>query len=240
MTPYPSWCHHEGATGSSPTLRDGDERYPWRQEGRITEHQGSTHTDLPVEDRARQKYCYNCVIETYQTQAQNLAIRMLSDWALAEDATQGAFLSGYRAFRNFRGDSLKAWLLRIVANACRDSLRAKKARPVASLDFNPSDPEGQSGNPAFDPPSSDESPEEHAVRSELSSTIQRGLDSLPEERRLAVTLVDVQGFSYEEAAQVMDCSLGTVKSRIARGRAEVRDFLREHQELLPQRFRLTE
>lgn len=113
-------------------------------------------------------------------------------------------------------------------------LPARRARPALSLDF--SNPE-ISDVPAFDPPSPDESPEEHALRLEMGTAIQRGLDSLPQERRLAVTLIDVQGLSYEEGAKVMNCSLGTVKSRVARGRAEMRDFLRNHRELLPDPFR---
>ena len=72
---------------------------------------------------------------------------------------------------------------------------------------------------------------------ELGRAIQEGLSSLSEERRLAVNLVDVQGFSYEETAQIMNCSLGTVKSRVARGRADMRDFLRGRRELLPDKFR---
>ena len=84
---------------------------------------------MPVKDRAGREYCYNCVIEEHQAQAHNLALRMMVDWATAEDATQEAFLSGYRAFGGFRGDNLKSWLLRIVANACRDMLRARSPGP---------------------------------------------------------------------------------------------------------------
>ena len=100
-----------------------------------------THTTLPVQDRGGQSYCYNCIIETFQTQAYNLARRLLNDWALAEDAIQESLLSGYRAFHQFRGDNLRAWIMRIVANACRDLLRARKARPTVPLDPLPGDPE---------------------------------------------------------------------------------------------------
>ena len=122
--------------------------------------------------------------------------------------------------------------MRIVANACRDMLRVRKSRPTVSLDFSPLNPE-EPGNPSLDPPSTEESPEDYALRRELGRTIEEGLQSLSEERRLAVVLVDVQGFSYAESAEAMDCSLGTVKSRLARGRADLRDFLREHGEHLP-------
>ncbi|MCH8898284.1 MAG: sigma-70 family RNA polymerase sigma factor [Chloroflexi bacterium] len=86
-------------------------------------------------------------------------------------------------------------------------------------------------------PSGEESPEDHALRSELRRTIESALANLSADRRMAVLLVDVQGFSYEEAAQVMDCSLGTVKSRISRARRELRDYLRGAGELLPSQFR---
>ena len=201
-----------------------------------TQNHCKTHNTLPVKDRAGNEHCYNCVIEAHQTQAQNLALRMMGDWATGEDAVQEAFLSGYKAFSGFRGDNLKAWLMRIVANACRDMLRSRKARPTMSLAFSPLDPESTGSSP-IDPPSTDESPEDYALRRELGRAIQEGRMSLSDERRLAVNLVDVQGFSYEETAQVMDCSLGTVKSRLARGRADMRDYMLRHQELLPSQLR---
>lgn len=191
-----------------------------------------------VQDRGGQSSCYNCIIETYQTQAFNLASRMLNDWALAEDAIQEALVSGYRAFPRFRGDNLGAWLMRIVANQCRDMLRSRRARPTLPLDPLPSDADDP--NPiasALDIPSTEESPEDHAQRGELNRTIQAGLDTLPAEQRLALLLVDVQGFSYQEAGLTMNCSLGTVKSRVSRGRGGLRDYLRNQGELLPSQFR---
>ena len=94
----------------------------------------SPHANLRVADQAGQLACFNCVIETYQTQAYNLARRMLSDWASAEDALQENFVSAYRAFNRLRGEDLAAWVLRIVSNTCRDMLHARKSRPTVSLD----------------------------------------------------------------------------------------------------------
>ena len=134
--------------------------------------------------------------------------------------------------------SLRAWILRIVANQCRDMLRAQRARPTVPLNPRPESwelDEGSAGAP--DPPSGLPSPEEETERGELRRAIQAGLAMLPEERRLAALLVDVQGLSYEEAAQAMGCSLGTVKSRLSRARRELRDYLRSAGELLPARFR---
>ena len=198
----------------------------------------TSHEPLPVLDRSGNTHCYNCIIESMQTQAYNLALRMLDDWFLAEDAVQESFVSGYRAFHQFRGDNINAWVMRIVGNTCRDMLRSRKARPTIPLDPISSDPD--------DPTAPLRQPTSHPPKS-LWKTTQFGRnwpgqskqtwDSLPEEQRLAVLLVDVQGMDYEEAASAMDCSLGTVKSRLSRGRGRLRDFLRNTGELLPDLFR---
>ena len=198
----------------------------------------SPHANLQVKDKSGKSTCFNCLIETYQTQAYNLARRMLSDWALAEDAVQESFVSAYRAFNRFRGDNLTAWVLRIVSNTCRDILRARKARPTLSLDPLPTGDSDEPQRPsAVDLPSTEASPEDRAEQSELRAAIQACLDTLQEERRLAVLLVDVHGLSYEEASESMGCSLGTVKSRVSRGRGGLRDYLRQTGDLLPSRFR---
>ena len=113
----------------------------------------SPHANLLVNDQTGQAACFNCVIESHQTQAYNLARRMLSDWALAEDAVQESFVSAYRAFNRFRGENLTAWVLRIVSNTCRDMLRSRKSRPTVSLDPVPSSDgdEPQGLRPPFHP-----------------------------------------------------------------------------------------
>ena len=200
----------------------------------------SNHVILLVQDRSGRTSCYNCIIETYQTQAYNLARRMLDDWALAEDAVQESLVSGYRAYPKFRGDNLSSWLMRIVANTCRDMLRSRRARPTVPLDPTPVNEQEQGRTlSALDLPSTMESPQEHAERGALNRAIQDCLNSLPQEHRLAEVLVDVQGMSYEEASVAMNCNLGTVKSRVSRGRRGLRDCLQKAGELLPSRFRHT-
>ena len=200
----------------------------------------SNHVILLVQDRSGRTSCYNCIIETYQTQAYNLARRMLDDWALAEDAVQESLVSGYRAYSQFRGDNLSSWLMRIVANTCRDMLRSRRARPTVPLDPTPVNEQEQGRTlSALDLPSTMESPQEHAERGALNRAIQDCLNSLPQEHRLAEVLVDVQGMSYEEASVAMNCNLGTVKSRVSRGRRGLRDCLQKSGELLPSRFRHT-
>ena len=198
----------------------------------------TSHEPLPVLDRSGNTHCYNCIIESMQTQAYNLARRMLDDWSLAEDAVQESFVSGYRAFHQFRGDNLNAWVMRIVANTCRDMLRSRKARSTIPLDPISSaqdDPTAPLRQPTSHPPESLRKTTQ--FRRNWPGQSKRAWDSLPEEQRLAVLLVDVQGMDYEEAASAMDCSLGTVKSRLSRGRGQLRTFLRNTGELLPDLFR---
>lgn len=174
---------------------------------------------------------FNQLVEAYQAQVYNLAMRMLGDAAAAEDIAQETFFSAYRHLKSFHSGSFRAWLLRIGANASRDYLRSARLRRNVSL-------EELDGNPGFVLPSTSESPEAFALRQELSGTILKGLAGLPEEQRLAVVLVDLHGLSYEEVAQVMRIPIGTVKSRLSRGRMAMRDFLLTQRELLPGNLRL--
>ncbi len=163
---------------------------------------------------------------TYQGMTYNLAYRILGNAEGAEDAAQEAFIKAYRNLNQYRGGSFKAWLLRIVTNVCYD-------QPASSLEDVAVDPEhaGKLVDHA-------EEPGAYALRQELGRVIQAGIELLPAEQRMVLTLSDVEGLSYEEIAAVMDTSLGTVKSRLSRARAKLRDFLLEQQELLPKRYRL--
>ena len=198
----------------------------------------SDHPTLPIQDRKGAFYCFNCIVTSFQSPAYSLACRILNDRHLAEDAVQESLTSAYRSFGQFRGDNLRGWLMRIVTNSCRDMLRASRSRPSVPLDPVATEPDSDDGAlAAANLPSDQESPEEFAERGELRRTIVVGLDSLPEERKMAILLVDVEGFSYEETATALNCSVGTVKSRISRGRRELRDFLKDAGELLPSGLR---
>jgi RNA polymerase sigma-70 factor (ECF subfamily) len=174
---------------------------------------------------------FNCLVEQYQRLVYSVSLRMLGDPERAEDATQDTFISAYRAISKFRGGSFKAWIMRITSNACHDKMRVARRSQAASLDCLIE----ESGDFIRDDRA--ESPEEYALRRELGRTIGEGLAVLPEDQRLVVVLCDVQGLSYEEAAEAMKCSLGTVKSRLNRGRTRLRDFLVQRPELLPREFR---
>ncbi|MBM3128835.1 MAG: sigma-70 family RNA polymerase sigma factor [Chloroflexi bacterium] len=194
--------------------------------------------DEPTFIRAAQKgdvAAFNQLVRAYQAQVYRTAYRVLGDAASAQDATQDAFISAYKHLRAFRGGSFKAWLLRIVTNACYDQLRVKQRRPSASLDAMLLDPDNPA--PGLERAAS-ESPHDFAERQELGATIQRGLATLPNDQRMTLVLVDVEGLSYEDAADALATNVGTVKSRLSRGRAALRDFLVKQEELLPARYRL--
>lgn len=179
---------------------------------------------------------FNRLVLAHQDLAFNIAYRMLRDSAAAEDATQEAFISAYRNLNSFRGGSFKAWVMRIVTNACYDELRRRKRRPTTPLEpIDDNEEEIESPSWLTDP---HESPEQTALRFELSRAIQNCLDGLTEDFRAVVVLVDIQGLDYAEASAIVRTPLGTVKSRLARARRQMRTCLHGLGELLPATFRL--
>ena len=188
--------------------------------------------DLISRSKSGDVEAFNLLVEQYQRMVYNLALRMLGNAEAAEDASQDTFISAYKAIGKFRGGSFKSWVLRIAANSCHDKLRVARRYRVVSLDTLLLEPDElhQANN--------NESPEDYALRRELGRFLNEGLTHLSEDQRLVVILSDVQGLSYEEVAQATGCSLGTVKSRLNRGRTRLRDFLLQREELLPSKFRL--
>lgn len=181
---------------------------------------------------------FNRLILEYQNMAFNLAARMLNDDVSAEDVTQVAFISAYRNLDNFRGGSFRAWVLKMVSNACLDELRRRKRRPTTSLEpINEDDEEIESPAWLADPTSS---PEEQVEKSELERAVQSCITNLPEEFRSVVLMVDVEGLDYQEVSDAVGKPLGTIKSRLARARLKIRDCLQSYRELLPSIFRLGE
>jgi len=177
---------------------------------------------------------FNELVLHYQNRVFNLAYRIMGDEDSAADATQEAFISAYQAIGGYRGGSFRAWLMRIVTNACYDELRRRKRRPTSSLealyvtDTAPGEPLANGV----------EGPEAFAQRQDLNRALQAGLQTLPAEQRVALVLSDVQGYNYQEIANITGASLGTVKSRLSRARAKMRDYLLAQGELLPAMYRL--
>lgn len=176
---------------------------------------------------------FNELVQQYQSLVYNVAYRILGDEDAAADATQDAFFSAFRALNSFRGGSFKAWILRIVTNACYDQLRRRQRQPSSSLEALLV---GPGAHEAF--VDHTENPEAYALRMDLSRIIQEGLRTLPPEQRVTVILSDIQGLHYKEIAEITGVELGTVKSRLSRGRARLRDYLRAQEELLPRQYRL--
>jgi len=177
---------------------------------------------------------FNTLVLHYQDRVYNLAYRIMGEPGAAADATQEAFISAYKSLNRFRGGSFKSWLMRIVTNACYDELRYRKRRPQSSLDEITEDNESAALLQSEKSPD----PEKHSQQTELVSAIENCLDGLPEEQRAATVLCDIEGYDYSEIAAIMSTTLGTVKSRISRARAKLRDCLQLSGELLPVEYRL--
>jgi RNA polymerase sigma-70 factor (ECF subfamily) len=188
--------------------------------------------DLINRSKAGDLDAFNLLVERYQNDVYSLALRMTSSTQTAEDVAQDTFISAFRNIERFREGNFRAWLLRIASNASLDELRRRKRRGGFSLDEMMDAPES-----TFEVPEEGPGPEDEAEARELESLIQRGLQTLPEDQRLAIVLRDIQGLSYEEVAETMKSSVGTVKSRISRGRSRLRDYLRMHPELIPESMR---
>lgn len=186
--------------------------------------------DRPRRARDGDLPAFNELVVDYQSLVYNLCYRMLGQAQAAEDAAQEAFVSAWRNIGSLRGEAFRPWLLRIAANLCRDELRRRVRRPSSSLDTAL-----EAGVP--EPQDADPSPEDAALSAELRAGLEAALAQLPEEQRIAIVLCDVQGLDYAEIAGVMQTSLGTVKSRIARGRLRMREAMLKQPELLPGRFR---
>ena len=164
------------------------------------------------------------LMEHYQSACYGLAWRLLSNADQAADATQDAFIHAYRAIGSYRGGVFRSWLLRITANASYDIMRRAQRRPTTVL------PDPDDGAPEL-PDAHAVNPVAEATRSELYRHLEVALQLLPPDQRTAVVLCDVYGMDYNEVAEMTRSALGTVKSRIHRGRLRLRELMAEHREL---------
>jgi RNA polymerase sigma factor (sigma-70 family) len=205
-------------------------------------HPAATLEQLLSSARGGSVAAFNDLVQLYQRQLFNVCYRTLGNAEDAADATQDALLSAFRNLKTFNGPAagLRSWLLRIAVNACYDELRRRQRRPADSLDAHGgSDGEHElsAAERVVDPAPN---PEQRSLSAESARNIQQAIDCLPIEQRMTVVLCDVQGLSYEEAAQAMSIELGTVKSRLSRARAQLRVLLTEKGELPARSARLQE
>ena len=199
----------------------------------VEDLRGTTVADDPVQrrdlillDRARSGDldAFNDLVVCYQDLLFALIVRMVPDRDVASDCVQEAFFSAFRNLSGFRGGSVKSWLNRIAINAAMDLQRARKRRPVQPY------PELEDEN--WQPPAGEDAdPVRTALTSERHKALNEALTTITDDQRAAIVLFDVEGYDYAEIAEMTGVSLGTVKSRIHRGRLALRDRLADRMEL---------
>ena len=190
---------------------------------------GDREVDQQLVERAQRgdKQAFELLVLKYQRKLSRLLSRFVRDPAEVEDVTQEAFIKAYRALPNFRGDSaFYTWLYRIGINTAKNYLVALGRRAPTTTEFNHEEAEGFEDAEQLRDAST---PESELHGKEIAATVNRAMDALPEDLRTAITLREIEGLSYEEIANVMNCPVGTVRSRIFRARdaiaAELRPLL---------------
>ena len=177
---------------------------------------------------------FNILILRYQDFLFRLALRTINDEDRAADAVQEACLKAFEKLATFQGESLRNWLGRIVMNACYDEMRRIYRRPIWSLtsSFHEKD-EPESAHWLAD---NSANPELQLEITELDRTIQTCLTTLPAHSRAILMLIDMEELSYRDAAQLLEIPVGTIKSRLARARAQMRVALCSRPEALPMQY----
>jgi len=180
--------------------------------------------------RKEERRDFDELVARHHRQAYNIAYRMTGNRTDAEDLTQEAFIRAYRFFGQYRREMpFENWLYRIMSNVFIDTLRKRPKARIRSLDEPISTSEGDA---PFEVADERAGPEETVLTKDLDSRVQQALETLPDDFRLAVVYCDIEGLSYEEIADAMGTSIGTVRSRIHRGRRLLREKLKAHKDLV--------
>jgi len=168
--------------------------------------------------QAGDQSAFNLLVLKYQHRVLKLVGRFVSDQTEAQDVAQEAFLKAYRALGSFRGESaFYTWLYRIAINTAKNALVAQKRRPV-DFDLDMQDPEQFERQAKL---KEADTPEGVLLTEEIRQVVERAMEQLPEDLRTAIVLRELEGLSYEEIAEAMDCPVGTVRSRIFRAREAI-------------------
>ncbi len=178
---------------------------------------------------------FNQLVQKYQDMMYRISLRILNDESAADDATQNAMIQAFRNIRSFRGGSFRSWLARVTVNASYDEMRRWRRQAAVSFEQVNQDGEEIESLPWMVDASA--GPEESYESTELRGALQQCVKALTPDYRLVIVLVDVEGMSYEEVARVADIPVGTVKSRLARARGQLRKALQAHRGLLPVAYR---
>jgi RNA polymerase sigma-70 factor (ECF subfamily) len=184
----------------------------------VTQPADPTDQALVERVQAGDKRAFDLLVLKYQHKVLKLVSRFVSNPAEAEDVAQDAFLKAYRALPSFRGDSaFYTWLYRIAINTAKNAIVASRRRPV-DFDLDLQDPEQYDRQGRL---KDEDTPEGMLLTDEIRETVARAIEGLPEDLRTAIVLRELEGLSYEEIAQAMDCPVGTVRSRIFRAREAI-------------------
>ena len=176
--------------------------------------------------RSEDRREFDRLVERYHKQAYNIAYRMAGNHADAEDLTQEAFIRAYRFFGQYRRElPFDSWLYKIMSNVFIDTLRRKPKARFRSLDEPVMTEDGEA---QLDLPDASAGPEEAVLSNEMDGRIQAALSTLPETFRLTVIYADIEGLSYEEIAEATNTNIGTVRSRLHRGRRLLRSKLKNY------------
>lgn len=187
---------------------------------------GDREVDQQLVERAQggDKHAYELLIAKYQRRLSRLISRFVRDPAEVEDVTQEAFIKAYRALPTFRGESaFYTWLYRIGINTAKNYLLALKRRAPTSTTFDAEEAEGFDDAELLQEVST---PENELMSKQVVEVVHSSLQQLPDDLRTALTLREIEGLSYEEIADVMNCPIGTVRSRIFRAREAIAQNLR--------------
>lgn len=169
---------------------------------------------------------FNILVTKYERKVLRLVSRLVRDPAEQEDIAQEAFLKAYRALPNFRGDSaFYTWLYRIAVNTAKNHLASQSRQVQTRSELGAGDEDGESFG-VEDVAEDNQTPESLLHSRQVGETLEKAIAALPAELRTAVTLREIEGLSYEEIAQAMDCPIGTVRSRIFRAREAIALALR--------------
>ncbi|HSC76717.1 MAG TPA: RNA polymerase sigma factor RpoE [Pseudomonadales bacterium] len=176
-----------------------------------------TDEQLVIKVQNGDKRSFDLLVLKYQYKVMSLVRRFVKDQTEAEDVAQEAFIKAYRAINSFRGDSaFYTWLYRIAVNTAKNTLDARKRRPGSDIDIDDAEDFAFSDSLRVD-----ENPENLLAGEDMHRVVEEALAGLPEELRKALMLREFDGLSYEDIAQIMDCPIGTVRSRIFRAREAI-------------------
>jgi RNA polymerase sigma-70 factor, ECF subfamily len=183
--------------------------------------------DFVARAAAGDEKAFEWLVIKYQRRVQRLIGRMVRDVDLVPDIAQESFIRAYKALPQFRGDAqFYTWLYRIAVNTAKKTLSDLRRNPLISDSARPVSDDGDETSGPENEPTSDDTPETELAAKEIARVVNEAMDALPDDLRQAVVLREIEGLSYEEIATVMDCPIGTVRSRIFRAREAISERIK--------------